>query len=566
MRGTAHPEFSVMDLIHWDVCFVLQKLREQVTSCTFKRLLINSDRPFLNVSGATTYLETTEIANTARLRDLVDRTVSVIELHNNDFKELENTAWNREITYNLTTSNGGFLSINCEIECLSIRGKDVIHTIATRKSYQDFALNNSFEIYSSQEFAYSCAALLNVITAFYSEDELRRSEKKQSETFIMQPTNPLTQTEEHFLATLYHKTKADPEAGADPLKIGQAIGLLPGDLPPLQYQLQESGIIKKNAGSWRVCLTGTGMRVALAAIKDYQATIITILDGHAIPIESRMLYRYMYYYRLSTQPLTDPSKSITVGISDFVQMYDWKLSFAAGGSAEHVLLLHARDKLIRDLQTGLPVDEQTVEIMQKDLPNLPKYSPSDAPAMKGAQFYVYKRIRQPLRTVDTHGGVPDLIVETRKMINLVFKQKHKEYLLELTQEENLTDLFKDAQTKEEFSTRLISLGSTVGEMNVALLRTLTGITDTQIRSIQLLKALLLKLDLTVEAHIKTLQHLSTARNGYPAHKDKPETLRAYQALGIPYPVTDYSVTWKALLVHYLTALQGINDVIQKKYV
>jgi hypothetical protein len=382
----------------------------------------------------------------------------------------------------------------------------------------------------------------------------------------MQANSPLTEKEEHFLATLYHKTKANPEAGSDPVNIGQSIGLLPNDLPSIQYQLQESGYIRKITGSKRVCLTGTGIKTGQAVFNDYQTTIITVLNGHAIPIESRMLYRYIYYYQLSTQPTVNTYKSITVGISDFVQMFNWKLSFEAGGSAEHLLLLYARDKLIQDIQTGVPADEQTVEIMQNDLPNLPKYSPSDAPAIKGAEFYIFKRIRQESLAIPTHRSVPDLIVETRKMINLIFKKKHKEYLLGITQEENLTDLFKDAYSKEEFNTRLISLGSTVGEMNVSLLRTLTSITDTQIRSIQLLKALLMPLEPTVEPHIKTLQNLATVRNGYPAHQDKPDTLKAYQALSISYPVTDYSASWKALLVHYLTALQGINDVIQKNYV
>ena len=565
MSEASNPEFNAIDLIHWDVCFALRKLREQAASGTYKRLLINSDRPFLNVSGTTSYLEAVAIANPARLRDLIDKSNAVIELNNNEFDALENTSSNGKVSYNLATASGGLLSINCEIECLYIRGKEVLYAIATRKNFEDFSLNNSFAIYSSQEFARNCAALHNVVTAFYSENELRRSEKKQSQSSIMQATNPLTEKEQHFLATLYHKTKSNPEAGADPVNIGQAVCLPPGELSTFQYQLQESGFIKQITGSRQVCLTGAAMRMALAALKDYQATIITILNGHAIPIESKMLYRYIYFYRLSTQASTDPYKSITVGISDFVQMYDWKLSFAAGGSAESVLLLHARDKLMLDIQTGVPSDEQTVEIMQKDLPSLPKYSPSDAPVMKGAEFYVYKRIRQPLPTIPTHRSVPDLIVETRKMINLVFKKKHNEYLLELAQEENLTDLFKDAHTKEEFNTRLISLGSTVGEMNVDLLRTLTGITDTQIRSIQLLKALLIPLALTAGAHIKTLQNLAIVRNGYPAHQDKPDTLKAYNDLGIPYPVTDYSVSWKALLVHYLTALQGINNGIQNKY-
>ncbi|MDO6431536.1 hypothetical protein Q4E93_13105 [Flavitalea sp. BT771] len=565
MMGTPQPEFTPLDLIHWDVCFALKKLREQVAANTYKRLLINSDRPFLNIAAATTYFETVAIANTSRIRDLAKKTVAVIDLHNLEFEALENDMSNQNVGYALGTMDGGFLSISCEIECVYIRGKDVHYVVAADENYKDFAANNTFEIFSSQEFANRCAALHNVITAFYSEEELQRPVRIQPHLSNMQANHPIIETEEHFLTALYDKTKSNPEAGFSPNHIAQAIGLHLAELPAFQYQLQEYGYIRKIAGTKLVSLTGAGIRIAREAVRNYQVTVITVLNGQAIPMESKSLYRYIYFYRLSTQAPSEPYKSITVGISDFVQMYDWKLSFAAGGSAESILLLHGRDKIMRDIQDGTIVDEQTIEIMQNDLPHLPKYTPSDAPAMKGAEFYVHKRVRPVLPAAPTHRNIPDLIVEIRKAINLVFKKKHKEYLLEFTQEENLSDLFKDAQTKEEFNTRIISLGSTVGEMNVDLLRSLTGITDSNIRSIQLLRTLLSPLDPAVEPHIKTLQNIAAVRNGYPAHQDKPDTLKAYDALGLTFPVTDYSASWKTLQHHYLTALQGINEVIQQKY-
>lgn len=563
MYGTPQPEYTALDLIHWDVCFALKKMQEQVNNGTYKRLLISSDRPFLNVAAATTYLETVQIANHSRLRDLTQKTETIINLHNEEFQALENGMGDQNVGYAFDTAGGGFLSISCEIECLYIRGKDVSTVIAHGDNYKDFALNNYFEIYSSQEFAHRCSALNNVITAFFSEEDLNHSIRSQSQS-NMQIQHPLSDIEEYYLATLYHKTKDNPAAGARGDTIAQTVGLKPSDAAPLLYQLMESGYLKSVPGAKRVALSGLGMRIAQEILKDLQTIVVTVLDGHAIPIESVMLYRYMYFYHLSTQP-SNQYKSITVGISDYVQMYNWKLSFAAGGSAESILLLHARDKIIKDVIADDILDEQTVKILQQDLPNLPSYQPSDAPPMKGAEFYVYRRVRPRLPQPPTHRSVPDLIVETRAAINLVFKKKHNKPLLKFTQEENLMDLSKGAQTKEEFNTRVISLGSTAGEMDVDLLRTLTGETDTQVRSIQLLRKLLAPLDPGAEPHIKTLQNIAAVRNGYPAHKDKPDTVKAYDALGLTYPVSDYSATWQTLLRHYLAALQGINDIIQKKY-
>ncbi len=564
MYGTPQPEYTALDLIHWDVCFALKKMQEQIAAGTYKRLLISADRPFLNVTAATTYLEAVQIANHTRLRDLTEKTETIINLHNEEFKTLENSMGDQNVGYAFSTAGGGFLSISCEIECLRIRGKDVSTVIAHGDNYKDFALNNYFEIYSSQEFAHRCNALHNVITAFFSEEDLNHSNVRAQSQSNMQTQHPLSEIEEYYLASLYHKTKDNPAAGFRADTIAQAIGLKPSEVAPLQYQLIESGYMKSVPGAKRVALSGLGMRVAQAILKDLETIVVTVFDGHAIPVESVMLYRYMYYYRLSTLP-SNQYKSITVGISDFVQMYDWKLSFSPGGSAESILLLHARDKIMQDVIADNVPDEQTVKILQQDLPNLPTYQPSDAPPMKDAEFYVFRRVRPRLPQPPTHRSVPDLIVETRTAINLLFKKKHDKILLKFTQEENLLDLSKGAHTKEELNTRVISLGSTAGEMDVDLLRTLTGEADTQVRSIQLLKKLLVSLDPGVETHIKTLQNIATVRNGYPAHKDKPETIKAYDALGLTYPVTDYSATWQTLLRHYLAALQGINDTIQQKY-
>ncbi|HWK03620.1 MAG TPA: hypothetical protein VNS58_08305 [Puia sp.] len=542
------------------MCFALKKLKEQVSSKTYKRLLIDADRPLLDAAGMTTYLETTRIEHGARLHDIFERSGSILELHNTTFQELENGASSQGVGYGLETVNGGFLNISGEIECLYIRGKDFHSVIPNKEHYEEFARNNQFDLYSSREFARECADILNVITAFYSEEQILHMGKKilqQSSTHI---THHLMEIEEQYLSTLYSKTKNDPEAGADPRAIAQAIGLNTADLPAFQYQLQEAGYIRKHKDGRRISITGSGMRIAKEILQCYQATIVTVTNGHPVPMGSRMLYSYLYFYRLSTQDPGENNKSIMIGISDFVQRR-WTLSFQPGGSAEGILLLYARDVLIEKIQAGTLTDDEKFEIMIKDLDHLPPYAAPDGIPMKGAEFFIYKKIKERPSVSSAH-HIPDIIVQIRQAINILFKKKHKDELLSFTQEENLSDLFKDAHTKEEFNTRVTSLGSTAGEMNIDLLRNLTGITDTQIRSIQLLKALLMPLDPTVEPHIKIFQNLASIRNGYPAHKDKPDTLKAYAALGITYPVTDFSGSWKSLLSQYLTALQGIKEVIE----
>ncbi|HLK30186.1 MAG TPA: PD-(D/E)XK nuclease domain-containing protein [Puia sp.] len=167
----------ITDAIHWHVCFALAELKKQIESNQFKRLIISSNRELFDIDTFTNWLETTTIENHARLKDILIKSENISNLHNNEFKDLE-LQIDPNTVYSFSLPSGGFLQVNSEIECITISDKNYYYTIKTKNAFQDFfELNSRFKIYSSQEFAYKAARLINIITSFF------QSLKKETPTF-----------------------------------------------------------------------------------------------------------------------------------------------------------------------------------------------------------------------------------------------------------------------------------------------------------------------------------------------------------------------------------------------
>lgn len=158
-----------------------------------------------------------------------------------------------------------------------------------------------------------------------------------------------------------------------------------------------------------------------------------------------------------------------------------------------------------------------------------------------------------------------LIIDVRDNINAIFHTIHKEKLILLREERDLLQFFRDASSHEEFFYRLCALANAATGFNLAILRKITGISDTQVRSIGLLEKYLENLGGPLPEAVKTLRSINRMRQGYPVHGDQVAgVLEAHKHFGLYYPVSDFSAVWRTLLLRYLDALQSILEKIKEK--
>jgi hypothetical protein len=158
-----------------------------------------------------------------------------------------------------------------------------------------------------------------------------------------------------------------------------------------------------------------------------------------------------------------------------------------------------------------------------------------------------------------------LIIDHRDNINAIFSSIHKERLILLNEERDLLQLFRDASNSEEFFYRICALANAATNFNIKILRQLTGISDTQIKSISLIENYLEKINFPSPEIIITLRSINRIRQGYPVHGDQVDgVLEAHRYFNLPYPIADFSKSWKSLLIHYLNALKKLLEILKQK--
>lgn len=152
------------------------------------------------------------------------------------------------------------------------------------------------------------------------------------------------------------------------------------------------------------------------------------------------------------------------------------------------------------------------------------------------------------------------IIDTRDNINALFHEKYGEKLIVAREERDLLQFFRDATTVEEFFFRICALANAATGFNINILRKITGINDTQIKSIGLLEAFLSKNNFDNTITPKTLRSVNKLRQGYPVHGDRTEgVMKAHKYFGLTYPINDYSSAWSTVLTSYLDALERFLD-------
>jgi hypothetical protein len=201
--------------------------------------------------------------------------------------------------------------------------------------------------------------------------------------------------------------------------------------------------------------------------------------------------------------------------------------------------------------------------------NTEKRCPFDAARIEkpaGATLVISDPVK-PLMQDSSYLQLASRIIDTRDNINALFNEKYCEKLIVVREERDLLQLFRDAASKEEFFYRVCALANMATGLNVKKLRNLTGMKDTDKKSIYLLETYLTQNKLASAQIVKTLHAINNLRQGYPVHGDRSDgVLRAHEFFSLSYPVSDYNAAWKTLLLKYLDSLQTLLSELKKDHI
>ncbi|MEX2053082.1 MAG: hypothetical protein WD898_02550 [Candidatus Paceibacterota bacterium] len=178
---------------------------------------------------------------------------------------------------------------------------------------------------------------------------------------------------------------------------------------------------------------------------------------------------------------------------------------------------------------------------------------------------------------DRFSILSDDISDIRDKINTLSTYLLGDRLLQLPQERALIDMYKEARTDEQFSSRLQSLAGLTTSINKSLI--LQAFKTSEVESIQhkhdhrdirkiapiLILEELLALYSTPEdaSRICTVfKRLNNLRQGYPVHGDNAQNyLGAIDFFKLQYPIEDFSIAWDTILGKYFKAMRDLLKVL-----
>lgn len=223
---------------------------------------------------------------------------------------------------------------------------------------------------------------------------------------------------------------------------------------------------------------------------------------------------------------------------------------------------YAKRELIQKIKDGSIQENQELEIMSTNYPNECPFQSDRIVNKIGTytDFEVEGKITEDASLLQ----IASTIIDTRDFINAIMKERHDKKLFLFSEERDLLQLLRSANSIEDFTYRIGALKSFVTNMNEELLRELTQNQDQNIRSITLLQNYLQQLDDNSEVIIKTFRSINRLRQMYPIHGDNVDGVQeAHRFFGINYPITNFLDAWKNVLVFYRDALQRILELIRR---
>jgi hypothetical protein len=366
-----------------------------------------------------------------------------------------------------------------------------------------------------------------------------------------------------YLSYLFLKSRNNYVQGYDENKLCKLLNISVEQTENLKNYLKSKGLIEMSRfkGDSSIILTTEGYDYCLSKRENKIIKTIQFIDSQYILPTSRATIDFAYYYHIIDENgNTNEPNTIVVSISDILSSM-WGLQL---NELEKALLLIAKDKLTEKLIDNTLNKFEEIVLLTNNSPEKFPYNIKNLIDVADAEYEVEIEVKSLSEKI-SENKLAASIIQMRDTINAVFYKQNGVKLLLLDEERNLLDFFRPAYIEEEFSHRIASLGQVSRNLNTEILRKLTGITDTNVKSVQLLNQLLIRLGKENIKVIDTLKFLGRVRQGYPVHTDIAGVIEGLSYFGINYPIDSYEDSWEILLTNYLKALSELNKIFMQVY-
>ncbi|MGZ4054949.1 MAG: hypothetical protein ACXVPU_07335 [Bacteroidia bacterium] len=379
----------------------------------------------------------------------------------------------------------------------------------------------------------------------------------------------IKQPGDKYINTLYFLTKKNFSKGYSHKLLRRYLEIDEDTANNLMYYLASKQLIDTQGGFGdNILLSPAGITQAerLRENKIYK----TIKFSGCMYLEStRDAIEFMYYYDIIDESGVVESKTIKMSISGTLSVIWGAQIWSSNPSGDYknlikILLQVAKDKITEKLKEGTLNNHEEVLMLSNAYPKDCPYIPDNLIDVINAEFEV-EMGNKILSEEIKENKLAALIIEVRDNINAIFHSAHKEKLLILVQERNLLDFFKSANSVEEFSHRIASLGHIAPNLNANILQSILNEKDTQIKSIGLLEKYLESIGKQNKDIILVLRNINRVRQSYPVHSDLAGTADTLAYFNIGYPIKDYEDAWTKLLNAYLTSLNQLCDILVETY-
>lgn len=343
------------------------------------------------------------------------------------------------------------------------------------------------------------------------------------------------------------------------------------DFPSIIHFLKEKGrIILLNSNN-DVSITATGIEAVYELKKGKKFVIVGFLKAEHLPT-SRDGNDFIFYYNLIKNDGTISERNrIKVGISGSLEVqWNYQLpneNIYDGINLEKILFQYAKNTVFEKLREGTLNQYEEMTLLTGMYGDCLYKNVEDLIEPVNLIYEIEINDKGLVEQIEENKLAP-LIIEKRDVINARFNSLHNMKLFSLTQERDLLNLFKDANTEEEFTQRILSLANVVQSLNIEGLKTLNKNFDKSDKSINLLEKYLKEKYNGYEDIIKIFRSIVDIRNGFPIHTDsddKGRLLSSYKYLELDYPIKNFNKSWMILLSKYNDTLNKLDNILSKTH-
>lgn len=287
-----------------------------------------------------------------------------------------------------------------------------------------------------------------------------------------------------------------------------------------------------------------------------------------LPLERIFVFRYCFSLieesKIDTPEEENETEEINIDVEiSWIKAASWNLLC---GSSYHpdlikILFEYGKRELIEKIKDLTIEKNNTLRIYTNThTEETCPFNPEIIKMNEGQEFLISVPEKTLKQTI-TEDNIAFLIITKRDEINALFKSKYKDKLLTISQERNLLEFFRSAESIEEFSYRVTALGNLVGSLNKDMLSKATNQTKSN-RSIQLLESLLSNIS-TDQKVAEIFRNLISLRKAYPVHGDNVEgVVEAHKYFELDYPVKDFEKSWNKIKSAYCNALNELFEIVK----